>query len=148
MGKAFETIGYHALQKQYNGIPQMRVVRAFAESNQCSFWNFEWTWGRCVVVSEDVRDYRPEQDHIVDAQVRALAATLRQPCKLLSILGLPEEKNLSRNLGCGTDRKGFKLKLLVSSVSLASDQVDPIDPHMWYAVNRKQLRSFQFEGEL
>ena len=88
MGKAFETIGHHAMRRQYDGIPQMRVVRAFAESNQCTFWNFEWSWGRCVVIGLDVRDYQPEHQLIVEAQVHRLA----------------EQMSWSRTLGKGSTR--------------------------------------------
>ncbi|MDP2793333.1 MAG: hypothetical protein Q8O25_04495 [Sulfurisoma sp.] len=98
MGEAFETIGHHAMRKQYDGLPQMRVVRAYAESNQCSFWNFEETWGQCVVVALVVRDYRPEHQPIVEAQVRRLAEQIRKPCALLSALGLPNEQELVRDL--------------------------------------------------
>ena len=147
MGKAFEIIGYHALQQQYDGIPQMRVVRAFAESVQCSFWNFEWTWGRCVVVGLDVRDYRPEHRLIVEAQVRRLAAKMRKPCTLLPTLGLSNEQELARDLGCGVARKDFRLTILVSSVTLRSEVVDKFNPRMWHAMNRQELFSHRFEGE-
>lgn len=147
MGKAFETIGHHAMRKQYDGIPQMRVVRAFAESAQCSFWNFEETWGRCVGVSLHVRDYRPEHQPIVDAQVRRLAEQLRRPCTLVRTLGLPNEQELARDLRCGTGNKAFKLKILVTSITLRSEQVDSFNPHMWHATNRNDLYSYHFQGE-
>jgi len=147
MGKAFEIIGYHAMRKQYDGIPQMRVVSAFAESNQCSFWNFEWTWGRCVGVSLYVRDYRPEHQPIVEAEVHRLAEQLRKPCNRLPTLGLPNEQELARDLGCGAGRKTFKLKILVTSVTVLSEHVDPANPHMWWAANHKKLYSYHFEGE-
>jgi hypothetical protein len=148
MGKAFETIGHHAMRKQYDGIPQMRVVRAFAESDQCTFWNFEWTWGRCVGVSLYVRDYRPEHQHIVESQVHRLAEQLRKPCALLPTLGLPNETELARDLGCGPGSKAFKLKIMVTSVSVFSEHVDPANPHMWWAANHKKLYSYHFEGEI
>ena len=147
MGKAFETIGHHAMRKQYDGLPQMRVVRAFAESNQCSFWNFEWTWGRCVGVSLYVRDYRPEHQPIVEAQVRHLAEQMRKPCTLLPTLGLPSQQELARDLGCGDARKTFKLKILVTSVTVLSESVDPANPHMWRATDHKKLYSYRFQGE-
>lgn len=148
MGRAFETIGYHAMQKQYDGLPQMRVVRAFAESHQCSFWNFEWTWGQCVGVSVYVRDYRPEHQPIVETQVRRLAEQLRKPCVLLPTLGLSDEKTLMRDLGCGVGREAFRLEIVITSVTVLSDKEDPMDPHMWWATDHKKLFSYHFEGEL
>lgn len=147
MGLAFETIGHHAMRKQYTGMPQMRVVRAFAEPNQCSFWTFEATWGRCVGVGLDVRDYQLEHQPIVDAQVRLLAKQMRKPCVLVRELGLPNEQELVRDLGCGTNTGTFKLKILVTSVTVLSDQSDPANPHMWWATNHKKLYSYHFEGK-
>lgn len=148
MGKAFETIGFHAMRKQYDGIPQMRVVRAFAESVQCSFWNFEWTWGRCVGVSLYVRDYRPEHRPIVEAQVQRLAEQMRRPCALVATLSLPNEQELSRDLGCDSNRKSFKLKILVTSVTVLSEQNDSANPRMWWATNHEKLFSYFFQGEI
>ncbi|MCX7180567.1 MAG: hypothetical protein NTX56_18005, partial [Proteobacteria bacterium] len=148
MGKAFETIGYHALQKQYNGIPQMRVVRAFAESNQCSFWNFEWTWGRCVGISLYVRDYRPEQQSILDAQVHLLAEQLRKPCTLLTTLGLPNEREIARDLGCSQSKRTFKLLIVATSVKLLSERSDDANPQGWWAADHKKLYSYYFQGEI
>ena len=147
MGKAFETIGHDAMRKQNTGIPQMRVVRAFAEPSQCSFWTFEATWGRCVVVGLHVRDYRPEHQPIVETQVRRLAEQMRRPCVLVRELGLPNEQDLVRDLGCGSNKGTFKLKILVTSVTVLSEQGTSYDPHMWHATTREQLYSFHFEGE-
>ncbi|MBI4990168.1 MAG: hypothetical protein HZC23_15245 [Rhodocyclales bacterium] len=93
--RAFATIGYHTLRKQYDGIPQMRVVTAFIGPTQCSFWNFEATWGRCVAVSIYVRDFRPEHQTVVDTQARLLGEQLSKPCTLLPVLNLPDTHNLS-----------------------------------------------------
>ena len=148
MGKAFEIIGYHALQQQYDGIPQMRVVRAFAESDQCSFWNFEWTWGRCVGVSLYVRDYRPEHKSIVDAQVQRLGERMRRPCELVRALALPNEVELGRDLGCGEGRRLFKLHILVTSITLANEHDESGNPRGWWATNHQKLYSYFFQGEI
>jgi len=148
MGKAFETIGYHAMRSQYGGIPQMRVVRAFAESDQCSFWNFEWTWGSCVGVSLYVRDYQDEQKPIVEAQVQRLGDRLRRPCALLRALALPNEAELARDLGCDKGRRIFKLQILVTAITLANERDDPADPRGWWATNHHKLYSYFFRGEI
>ena len=148
MGKAFEIIGYHALRQQYDGIPQMRVVRAFAESDQCSFWNFEWTWGRCVGVSLYVRDYRPEHQPIVEAQVHRLAERMRNPCALVRALALPNELELARDLRCGAGRRIFKLQILVTSVTLVNEHDETADPRGWWATNHQKLYSYFFQGEI
>ena len=54
--KAMLEIGHKALRNQYKGIPEMRVVGAVEGPTQCSFWNFEATWGHCVGVALDVRN--------------------------------------------------------------------------------------------
>lgn len=146
--RAFETIGHHALRKQYDGIPQMRVVTAFDGPTQCAFWNFEATWGRCVGVGIHVRDYRPEHHAVVDVQVRRLAEQIRKPCVLLPTLGLPDEPNLSQALGCNAGRKTFKLRITVASVTVLNEQGKPSNPYMWSVTNRKELYSYHFKGEI
>lgn len=147
MSRAFETIGRHTMRKQYDGLPQIRVVRAFTGPSQCAFWNFEATWGRCVGVGLYVRDYRPEHQSIVEAQFQTLAEKMRKPCTLLPTLGLPNEQELARDLGCGGGRKSFKLNISITSVTVLSEQVNPRDPYMWHAADHKKLYSYQIKGE-
>jgi hypothetical protein len=148
MGAAFETIGYEVLRKQYDGLPQMRVVGAGANPSQCSFWNFEWTWGRCVSVVVEVRDYAPVQQDIVEREAKKLGEQLRKPCVLLPSLGIPNEEQLARDLGCGRSEKSFKLRVWVNSVTVVGDQGPPGKPHRWQATNHNHLNSYPFKGEL
>ena len=150
MGAAFETIGYEAFRKQYDGLPQMRVVSAAAApySSMCPWWNFESTWGRCVHVRLDVRDYLPEHQPVVEREVMKLAEQLRKPCKLLPTLGLPNEQQLAHDLECGSFRKSFKLQIVVNSVIVRSDQENPRTPRMWWVTKVEYLYSYYFKGEL
>lgn len=145
--RAFATIGHHTLRKQYDGIPQMRVVTAFIGSTQCSFWNFEATWGRCVAVSINVRDYRPEHQTVVDTQARLLGEQLSKPCALLPALNLPDTHNLSQALGCDAGRKTFKLKISVTAVRVNNEKTNPSDPYMWSAYDHRHLHTYVLRGE-
>jgi hypothetical protein len=129
MGAAFETIAQEALRRQYDGIPQMRVMGANTNPNypysECPFWNFERTWGRCIGVVLGVRDYSPGQRPIVEREVNKLADQLTKPCTLLSTLKLPEEVQLARELECDEFRKSFNLRILVDAVTVDSEHGPP-----------------------
>jgi hypothetical protein len=148
LSKAFVVMGHNALRNQYNGVPQMRVVRAFEGPTQCAFWNFEATWGRCVGVSLHVRDYRPEHQAVVDAQTRQLGEQLRKPCELLPTLNLPDAHNISQALGCDAGRRPFKLKIYVTAVKVSSEKTNPSDPHMWAAWDHQKLHTYILKGEI
>ncbi len=145
--KAMLEIGHHTLQKQYKGIPEMRVVSAFEGATQCSFWNFEATWGHCVGVSIDVRDYKPEHQAVVDTQARLLGEQLRKPCELLPSLNLPDSHNLSQALGCDESRKTFKLKIGVTAVRVANEKGNRSSPYMWHAYDHQKLYTHVLRGE-
>lgn len=145
--RAFATIGHHALRKQYDGIPQIRVVDAFIGPTQCSFWNFEATWGRCVAVSIQVRDFRTEHQALVDTQARLIGEQLRKPCALLSTLNLPDSHNLSQALGCDASRKPFKLKIGVTAVRVSNEKGNPSNPYRWQAYDHQKLYTFVLRGE-
>lgn len=146
--RAYATIGHLAMLKQFSGIPQMRVVRASTGPAQCSFWNFEATWGRCVGIGLDVRDYKPEHQTVVDTQVRLLGEQLRKPCELLPTLNLPDAHNISQALGCDAGRRTFKLKIHVTAVKVANEQTNPTDPYMWSAWDHQKLHTYIFRGEI
>jgi len=146
--KAMLEIGHHALRNQYKGIPEMRVVRAFEGATQCSFWNFEATWGHCVGVSIHVRDYKPEHQAVVDAQARLLGEQLRKPCELLPSLNLPDAHNISQALGCDAGRRTFKLKILVTAVKVINEKTNPTDPYMWRAMDHQKLHKYILKGEI
>jgi hypothetical protein len=146
--RAFVTMGHLAMRKQYNGIPQMRVVRAFVGPTQCAFWNFEATWGRCVGIGLDVRDYKPEHQAVVDAQARLLGEQLRKPCELLPTLNLPDAHNISQALGCDAGRRTFKLKIHVTAVTVINEETNPSDPYMWRAMDHQNLYTYILRGEI
>lgn len=146
--RAFVTMGHLAMRKQYDGIPQMRVVRAFVGPTQCAFWNFEATWGHCVGIGLDVRDYKPEHQTIVDTQVRLLGEQLRKPCELLPTLSLPDAHNISQALGCDAGRRTFKLKIHVTAVKVGNEQTNPTDPYMWSAWDHQNLYTYILRGEI
>lgn len=148
MGAAFETISHEAFRKQYDGLPQMRVIGADVGPPVCSFWNFEWIWGRCASVVFHVRDYRPEYQPIVEREVMRLAERLHKPCMLLPTLGLPNEKQLALDLECGSSKKAFRLRIHVESVTVDKEQGPPSSPHRWWVTNRVHLSSYHFKGEL
>jgi hypothetical protein len=146
--KAMLEMGHQALRNHYNGIPEMRVVRAFVGPTQCAFWNFEATWGRCVGVSLHVRDYKPEYQAVVDAQARQLGEQLRKPCALLPTLNLPDAHNISQALGCDAGRKTFKLKIYVTAVTVINEKTNPSDPYMWWAMDHQKLQTYILKGEI
>jgi hypothetical protein len=148
MGAAFETIGHEAFRKQYDGLPQIRVNGAGAAPAQCTWWNFEWTWGRCVAIGLQVRDYLPEHQPIVEREVMKLAEQLRKPCALLPTLGLPNEQQLARDLECGSFLNSFRLRIVVNAVTVISNQGPPSKPHRWHATNFNYINSYLFKGEL
>ena len=148
ISKAFVAIGDHAFRNQYNGAPQMRVVRAFEGPTQCAFWNFEATWGQCVGIRLDVRDYKPEHQAVVDAQARQLGERLRKPCELLPMLNLPDAHNISQALGCDTGKRNFKLKIHLTAVTVINEKTNPSDPYMWAARDHQNLHTYMFKGEI
>lgn len=146
--RAFVAMGHLAMRKQYDGMPQMRVVRAFVGPTQCAFWNFEATWGHCVGVGLDVRDYKPEHQAVVDTQARLLGEQLRKPCVLLSTLDLPDAHNISQALGCDAGRRTFKLKIHVTAVKVSNEIANPSDPYMWAAWDHQKLHTYILKGEI
>ncbi len=152
MGAAFETIAHEALRKQYDGIPQMRVVGANANPNypysECSFWSFEKTWGRCIGVGLGVRDYSPEQNPVVEREVIKLAEQLIKPCTLLPTLKLPDETQLARDLECGSLLDGFKLEIQVVAGTVVDERGPPSKPHRWQMTNQQIIDIYHFHGEL
>jgi hypothetical protein len=155
MGSAIETIAHEAFKKQYDGLPQMRVVGAGADPTLCSFWNFEWVWGRCLTIAVDVRDYEPDYqiEHlsIVAREVEKLAEQVRRPCNLLVALRLPNGEQLARDLECSSPFQRFRLRIFVYSVTVKDPYAPgPMSkPHRWQIEGpRKHLNTFHFEGDL
>lgn len=151
MGDAIETIAHEALSRQYSGIPQMRVMGANTNPNypysECPFWSFERTWGRCIGIGLGVRDYSPEQHHIVEQEVNKLADQLTKPCTLLSTLRLPDEVQLARDMECGS-LVSFKLQIQVVAGTVVSEHGPLSKPHRWHMTDRKIIKIYQFHGEL
>jgi hypothetical protein len=147
IGAVFETIAHETLQRQWDGLPQMRVGGAGA-TNLCARWNFEQLWGQCVAIVVEVRDYLPEYQAIIDREVMKLAKQVRRPCALLPTLRLPNEQQLARNLECNDSKRAFKLQIAVASVTVTGEQPASIDrPHRWSISGSKRLKSYYFEGE-
>ena len=146
--KAMLEIGHQALRNQYKGIPELRVVGAVDGPTQCSFWNFEATWGHCVGVALDVRNYKPEHQAAVDTQARLLGERLRKPCELLPTLNLPDAYNISQALGCDAGRKTFKLMIYVTAVTVINEKTNPSDPYMWRAMDHQKLHTYILKGEI
>lgn len=149
MGEAFETIAHATLSRQYDELPQMRIMTAEASSALCTWWNFEATWGKCVVIALDVRDYRPEHLPVVEREVRRLAEQIRKPCALLKTLGLPGEQKLAQALTCDSAKPGnsFKLRIVVNTVTVVRDP-NPHSKPRWQAKDRNHLNTYHFKGEL
>lgn len=155
MGSALETIAHETLRRQYDGLPQMRVVGAGADPALCSFWNFEGVWGRCLTLAVDVlgyeSDYQTEHPRIVAKAVEKLAERVRRPCDLLVSLGLPDQIQLARDLKCSSPLKRFRLQIFVYSVIVKDPDVPgPMGkPHRWQIDGRRQhLNTYHFEGKL
>lgn len=150
MGEAFETIAHETLSRQYNGLPQMRVMAGSTHPTLCAWWNFEATWGTCASVGLDVRDYRPEHLPIVEREVNRLAGRLRQPCALLKTLGLSDEKKLAQAMTCDGAKPGrhFKLLIRVNAVTVVRDPNPHNKPHRWQTTDRNHLNTYRFRGEI
>lgn len=152
MGAAFETIAQEALRRQYDGIPQMRVMGANTNPNypysECPFWNFERTWGRCIGVGLGVRDYSPGQRPIVEREVNKLADQLTKPCTLLSALKLPDEAQLARDMECGSLLGSFKLEIQVVAGMVVDERGTSSKPHRWQMTNHQIINIYHFHKEL
>lgn len=147
-GMAFESIAHEAFSRQYSGSPQMQVFIADEGASLCPIWNFEGVWGRCVVVVLHVRDYQSNQLPAVEREVMKLAEQLRQPCVLLSKLGLPNEQQLSRTLGCNASKGAFRLRVLVNAVMVDAKRSPSGDrPYRWWVTRREKVSEYQFKGE-
>jgi len=150
-GRAWEELAHEAFSRQYDGTPQMRISFGRRSHELCGFWNFEALWGSCLLVTIglDVRDYRHEYRPVVESEVEKLANTLRRPCVLLSELNLSNEKDLRKQIGCGSGGL-FKLNIRVNEVQVANDQIRiDLRSQRWPSTWFKYLYTTQFfEGEM
>jgi hypothetical protein len=145
---AWESIAHETLSRQYSGMPQMRIAGGGQSPTVCNFWSFEGFWGHCVSLGLNVRDYRAEDMPIVEREVKRLVDQMREPCRLLPTLALPDAENLAREVGCGGWRKKFKLRIRVNSVTVANER-GPLDrPRRWTTKSTNHLYTTDFvEGQ-
>lgn len=145
---AWESVAHETLSRQYSGMPQMRIAGGGQSPTVCNFWSFEGFWGHCVSLGLNVRDYRAEDMLIVEREVKRLADQMREPCRLLPTLALPDAENPARDLGCGGWRKQFKLRIRVNSVTVADERGSLDRPRRWTTKSTNHLYTTDFvKGE-